>query len=253
MAIPIQTVGETAGEGASAPARRYGEFDHELRPFIHLRVHSAYSLLEGALPLAKIVDHAVRDQAPAIAVTDTNNLFGALEFAQKAVKEGVQPIVGCQADLSFGHEGEEAQRSHHRRAPEPLPVVLIAATEAGYGNLVRLVSRMYLETPPGERVQLPVAALDGLGRRHHLPHRRRAGTARRGAQGRSCRTWRRRDSRCSSGCSATGSMSSFRAPKAIAGGSRPAWWISPTGTTCPWWRPTRRSSRRGRTTRRMTR
>ena len=162
MAIPIQTIGQTAGEGTSAPARRYGEFDHELRPFIHLRVHSAYSLLEGALPLAKIVDHAVRDQAPAIAVTDTNNLFGALEFAQKAVKEGVQPIVGCQADLSFGYEGEEAQRSHHRRAPELLPVVLIAATEDGYGNLVRLVSRMYLETPPGERVQLPVAALDGL-------------------------------------------------------------------------------------------
>ena len=71
------------------------------RPFIHLRVHSAYSLLEGALQLAKIVAHAVKDAAPAIAVTDTNNLFGALEFAQKAVKEGVQPIIGCQLDFAF--------------------------------------------------------------------------------------------------------------------------------------------------------
>ena len=59
------------------------------RPFIHLRVHSAYSLLEGALQLGPIVGHAIKDQAPAIAVTDTNNLFGALEFAQKAVKDGI--------------------------------------------------------------------------------------------------------------------------------------------------------------------
>ena len=72
------------------------------RAFIHLRVHSAYSLLEGALPLGKIVGHAIKDNAPAIAVTDTNNLFGALEFAQKAAKEGVQPIIGCQADVAFG-------------------------------------------------------------------------------------------------------------------------------------------------------
>ncbi|WP_412177230.1 DNA polymerase III subunit alpha [Mesorhizobium sp. ZC-5] len=131
------------------------------RPFIHLRVHSAYSLLEGALPLAKIVDHAAKDSAPAIAVTDTNNLFGALEFAQKATKEGVQPIIGCQVDLAFGGEVNEGQRSHHRKGPDLFPVVLIAANEVGYGNLVRLVSRMYLDTPPGEGVQLPVEAIDG--------------------------------------------------------------------------------------------
>src|SRR6478752_7046285 len=71
------------------------------RPFIHLRVHSAYSLLEGALQISKIVGHAAKDLAPAIAVTDTNNLFGALEFAQKAVKEGVQPVIGCQLDFAF--------------------------------------------------------------------------------------------------------------------------------------------------------
>jgi DNA polymerase-3 subunit alpha len=131
------------------------------RPFVHLRVHSAYSLLEGALLLDKIVGHAVGDSAPAIAVTDTNNLFGALEFAQKAVKAGVQPIIGCQVDLAFGGELNEAQRSHHRKGPDLFPVVLIAANEAGYGNLVGLVSDMYLETPPGERVQLQVAALEG--------------------------------------------------------------------------------------------
>ncbi len=53
--------------------------------FVHLRVHSAYSLLEGALPLKKILGKAVSDGQPAIAITDTNNLFVALEFSQKAV------------------------------------------------------------------------------------------------------------------------------------------------------------------------
>jgi DNA polymerase-3 subunit alpha len=139
-----------SGERVAMPARA----------FIHLRVHSAYSLLEGALPLAKIVDHAAKDAAPAVAVTDTNNLFGALEFGQKAVKEGVQPIIGCQIDLAFRGEVNEGQRSHHRKGPDLFPVVLIAASEAGYGNLVRLVSHMYLDTPPGDGVHLPVEAIE---------------------------------------------------------------------------------------------
>ncbi|KAB2857527.1 MAG: PHP domain-containing protein, partial [Bauldia sp.] len=96
-------------EAPSVPASRL---------FVHLRVHSAYSLLEGALPLGKIVAHAVRDRAPAIAVTDTNNLFGALEFAQKAVKDGVQPIVGCQLDVSFDEAAGDPQRQHRRQGPQ---------------------------------------------------------------------------------------------------------------------------------------
>ncbi len=129
------------------------------RAFIHLRVHSAYSLLEGALQLGKIIGHALKDQSPAIAVTDTNNLFGALEFAQKAVKDGVQPIVGCQVDLAFSGEGADGQRDRRRSGPETAPLVLLAATEAGYRNLVRLDSRIYLETPPGEAVHLTSAML----------------------------------------------------------------------------------------------
>ncbi|MDZ5698291.1 DNA polymerase III subunit alpha [Chelativorans sp. M5D2P16] len=120
------------------------------RPFIHLRVHSAYSLLEGALPIGKIIGHAVKDETPAIAVTDTNNLFGALEFAQKAVKEGVQPIIGCQLDIAFEDAFSDARRSHSRKGGSPFdPLVLIAATEEGYANLVKLVSRAYLENEAG--------------------------------------------------------------------------------------------------------
>ena len=120
------------------------------RAFIHLRVHSAYSLLEGALPLGKIIGRAVADAAPAVAVTDTNNLFGALEFAQKATKDGVQPIIGCQLDVDFGDIGPESGRGHARRVDTGRPpLVLIAATEAGYANLVKLVSRAWLDNAAG--------------------------------------------------------------------------------------------------------
>ncbi|MDQ0332849.1 DNA polymerase III subunit alpha [Mesorhizobium hungaricum] len=124
------------------------------RPFVHLRVHSAYSLLEGALQLGAIVGHAVKDQAPAVAISDTNNLFGALEFAQKAVKDGIQPIIGCQVDLAFVGETNDGQRDRRRQGPDLRPVVFLAASEAGYANLVRLISRAYLETPAGEPVHV---------------------------------------------------------------------------------------------------
>ncbi|APH72354.1 DNA polymerase III subunit alpha [Aquibium oceanicum] len=136
---------EAAAPLAPAPARS----------FVHLRVHSAYSLLEGALPLKKIVAHAVADGAPAIAVADTSNLFGALEFAQYAAKDGVQPIIACQLEIAFAGEEPQSSRGHGRAAGrERASVVLIAATEAGYANLVRIVSRAYLETPPGDPVQV---------------------------------------------------------------------------------------------------
>ena len=147
---PILRAALTREEKPEAPAR----------PFIHLRVHSAYSLLEGALPLGKIVAHAVKDEAPAIAVTDTNNLFGALEFAQKAVKDGVQPIIGCQMHVAFGDENQEANRGYQKRSgPELFAIVLIAATQTGYANLVRLVSRAYLENTPGEAVNVTIDKL----------------------------------------------------------------------------------------------
>ena len=129
-----------------------------IRPFVHLRVHSAYSLLEGALPVKKIVAHAVKDAAPAIAISDTNNLFGALEFAQYAVKDGIQPIIGSQIDVAFGDENLDSNRGYQKRqGPELHPLVLIAANETGYGNLVRLVSRSYLEHGPGDPVHVPLA------------------------------------------------------------------------------------------------
>jgi DNA polymerase-3 subunit alpha len=131
------------------------------RRFVHLRVHSAYSLLEGALQLSKIVGQAAKDAAPAIAVTDTGNLFGALEFAQKATKEGVQPIVGMVIGIDFCDVQGEPGRAPKRHGSTHPAVVLIAATEEGYGNLVRLISRAYLEGPADQAVHLPIGWLEG--------------------------------------------------------------------------------------------
>ncbi|MCO5065849.1 MAG: DNA polymerase III subunit alpha [Rhizobiaceae bacterium] len=132
------------------------------RPFVHLRVHSAYSLLEGALPHGKIIGHAIKDQSPAIAVTDTNNLFGALEFAQKASKDGVQPIIGMQLDLSFEAADPDASRSGRRQGPDLAPIVLLVASEQGYSNLMRIVSAAYLDTPSGEPVHRSATQLQGF-------------------------------------------------------------------------------------------
>ena len=68
--------------------------------FVHLRVHTEHSLLEGAVPVKKLVKLAVAAGMPAVAVTDTNAMFAALEFSTLAAGEGVQPIVGCQVSVS---------------------------------------------------------------------------------------------------------------------------------------------------------
>jgi DNA polymerase-3 subunit alpha len=116
--------------------------------FIHLNCHSAYSLLEGALPLAALVELAAKDGMPAAGVTDTANLFGALEFSEKAATAGVQPIVGCKLPVRFEPEPEyEARRPGHRPSRHVAPIFLLAATDAGYRALIELVTGFYLGKP----------------------------------------------------------------------------------------------------------
>ena len=78
-----------------------------LAEFVHLRVHSAYSLAEGAMRIPDMVSICKQQKMPAIAITDTSNLFGALEFSLEAAKEGVQPIIGCQ--VSINNKGIETK------------------------------------------------------------------------------------------------------------------------------------------------
>ncbi|MFD2237690.1 DNA polymerase III subunit alpha [Aureimonas populi] len=129
--------------------------------FIHLRVHSAFSLLEGALRIDQIVKHAKADGAPAIGIADTNNLFGALEFSEKAAKAGVQPIVGCQIEVDFRDvESDPSGRDRNALASSG-PLVFIAAEEEGYVNLVDLVSRSYLAHDGDERPHILADWLEG--------------------------------------------------------------------------------------------
>ncbi|MHB0953653.1 MAG: PHP domain-containing protein, partial [Allorhizobium sp.] len=130
--------------------------------FVHLRVHSAYSLLEGALPLKKILGKAVADSQPAIAVTDTNNLFVALEFSQKAIEEGLQPIIGCQLSIDMEDSGEEKRGNHATLAKFPA-IVLLAATAKGYERLVDLVSRAYLGGDSSQAVHICASWLEEGG------------------------------------------------------------------------------------------
>ena len=117
--------------------------------FVHLRVHSAYSLLEGALPLGKLLGLAKGDDQPALGLVDTGNLFGALEFSEKATEKGIQPIVGCQIAVDFDDHGNEPGRRPALSEKHPSLAVL-AATESGWANLVRLDSRAFLGTEGAE-------------------------------------------------------------------------------------------------------
>jgi len=112
--------------------------------FAHLHVHSAFSLLRGSIKVATLAELAKADQQPALALTDTDNMFGALEFSEKLVGYGIQPIVGCELAVDFG---DVEPGSRGLLAAGPQRIVLLAAREAGYRSLMRLNSRAFLETP----------------------------------------------------------------------------------------------------------
>ncbi len=107
--------------------------------FIHLRTHTEHSLLEGAVPVKALIDLCVKATMPAVAVTDSNNLFAALEFSVLAKDAGLQPIIGCQISLAHDPAGQG------EKIRLPAPVVLLAQNEAGYMNLMKLNSCLYID------------------------------------------------------------------------------------------------------------
>jgi DNA polymerase-3 subunit alpha len=106
--------------------------------FVHLRVHSAYSLSEGAIRVDKIAALARDAGMPAVAITDTANLFGALEFSQYCTGKGVQPIIGCQISIT----------RTEKPGLTPDPVVLLAQNAVGLTNLQYLSSAGFLQSDP---------------------------------------------------------------------------------------------------------
>ena len=120
--------------------------------FIHLRLHSEYSLLEGAIRLKKLPALCASMDMPAVALTETNNLFSALEFSIAASGAGIQPILGCQVDVGY------LAVSPGERPKPPAALVLLAQSERGYENLMKLNSCLYLEKDG----QLPQVSLEDL-------------------------------------------------------------------------------------------
>ena len=113
------------------------------RDFVHLRVHSEYSLSDGMVRIKPLIAHCLEQSIPAIAVTDRNNLFALIKFYNAAQGSGVKPIVASDVWVVGDHSNEEAA-----------PLVLIARNDQGYRNLCELISRSY-----GEGQSMGVACL----------------------------------------------------------------------------------------------
>ena len=124
--------------------------------FVHLHVQSAYSLLQGSMTIAKLAELAKADHQPAVALTDNDNMFGALEFSDKMASSGVQPITGCAMAVDFGDQDISA-----RNQLVPARIVLLAMNEDGYRSLMKFNSRAFMETPINEAPRIKAEWLDG--------------------------------------------------------------------------------------------
>ena len=108
--------------------------------FVHLHLHTDYSLLDGACEIGELTAEAARRGMPAVAVTDHGNLFAAANFYHKATTHGVKPIIGCEvyvAPDNHKNRGSDAERSNH--------LLLLCENDEGYRNLIKLVSTGYLD------------------------------------------------------------------------------------------------------------
>ena len=123
--------------------------------FVHLRVHDAFSLSEGAIKIPDLAELCAKHDMPAVGVADTGNLFGALEFSLAMRTKGVQPIIGCQIAIQREDSGVLGGAG---LASDWL--VLLAQSEQGYGNLLDLVSRSYLNSAAEDSPQVALADLE---------------------------------------------------------------------------------------------
>jgi len=124
--------------------------------FIHLHVHSAYSLSEGAIPISRLKSLCLDAGMPAVAVTDTNNLFGALEASETLARAGVQPITGLQQAFEIPALAEIEPKL--ARAPA---LVLLAQSAGGYANLMKLTSAAFLRSVRDDGPCADLSWLDG--------------------------------------------------------------------------------------------
>ncbi len=110
--------------------------------FVHLHLHTEYSLLDGSVRIKDLMKKVDRCKMPAVAMTDHGNLYGAIDFYEAAKKAGVNPIIGCEIYLAPGSMHEKKAIAGRRNASH---LTLLAKDIAGYQNLVKLVSKGHLE------------------------------------------------------------------------------------------------------------
>ncbi len=109
--------------------------------FIHLHVHSEYSLLDGLSRIKDLVQRARKLGMDALAITDHGVMYAVLDFYQKAVEQGIKPIVGC--EMYLARDSMLSRRP--RRDARPYHLILLAENETGYKNLLQLTTRSHLE------------------------------------------------------------------------------------------------------------
>ncbi|OYW01746.1 MAG: DNA polymerase III subunit alpha, partial [Acidobacteria bacterium 37-65-4] len=114
------------------------------KQFVHLHLHTQYSLLDGACRLDDLVHQALAHGSPAMAITDHGNLFGAVKFFKKATKAGLRPIIGCEAYVAHGSRFDQGAGTPGGKRPYH-HLVLLCENEKGYKNLCKLATAAFLE------------------------------------------------------------------------------------------------------------
>ena len=131
--------------------------------FVHLSVHTAFSLAEGAIQIKDLVSKCIEENMPAVCITDTGNLFGALEFAVKASEAGLQPIIGVEIKVCRRSRSGDELQPHSKTAGTAINILdnlnLIAKNQQGYLNLLELVSESFLSN---EDVDTPHISFEDL-------------------------------------------------------------------------------------------
>src|SRR6184192_1899080 len=105
-------------------------------PFVHLHVHSEYSILDGACRIPALAARAAELEMPAVSLTDHGSLAGAVQLYQEATKQGVKPLIGCELYVADDRKAQQKGYAH---------LTLLAENNAGYSNLIKLASAGYLE------------------------------------------------------------------------------------------------------------
>jgi len=130
----------------------------KISKFIHLRVHSAYSLSNGAIKIKDLLSLCNKFKMPAVAITDVNNIFGAMEFSELAKESGTQPIIGCQISINYDFERNKLDSIKSPNISSA-PMVFLVKNKTGYKNLLKLLSYAYLKNKQSTSPEIPFEIL----------------------------------------------------------------------------------------------